>query len=74
MLVFRSLFKNKSGKDLSIVVVVEKEDDSGGGQGDKLSHCIGEIPDWRNLFSRINFLREAPYGQKRGRRGRVGSV
>ena len=49
------------------------EDGSGGGKGGKLSQCIGEIPDWRNLFSRRDFLREPPYGQKGGRRGRVGS-
>ena len=53
--------------------MVEKEDCSGGGKGGKLSHCIGEIPGWSNLFSRIDFLREPPYGQKWGRSGWVGS-
>ena len=53
--------------------MVEKKDGSGGGKVGKLSDCIGEIPDWRKLFSRMNFLRDAPYGQKGGRRGRVGS-
>ena len=52
---------------------MEKEDGSGRGKGDKLSYCIGDIPDRRKLFCWMNFLREAPYGQKGGRRWRVGS-